>query len=119
MPFFRIQRIVSLLRVTSSSHRSGSVRYSVTRPMSSKNFSCGIGAEVGIGDFLVGQVGHQRAQILDAVVDATERAGREAAVAAGFILRRALEHQHGNAVFGGRMRGAKRRIAAADDDDIT
>ena len=31
--------LVALLRLISTSHRSGSVRYSVMRPMSSKNFS--------------------------------------------------------------------------------
>ena len=33
-------RMVGWLRVTSSSQSSGSVRYSVTRPMSSKNWAC-------------------------------------------------------------------------------
>ena len=77
-----------------------------------------ISAEIGIGDFLIGEVGHQRAQVVDAVVDASERAGRKSAVAAGFVFRRALEHKHGNAVLGGGVGGTERGIAGADDDDI-
>ena len=83
-----------------------------------EEFLLGVGAEVGFGDLLVGQVRHQRAQIVDAVIDAAERAGGEPAVAAGLVLRRALQHQHRDALLGRRQRGAKRRIAGANDDDI-
>ena len=38
-PLACIQRMVSRLRLTSTSSSSGSARYSVTRPMSSKNWS--------------------------------------------------------------------------------
>ena len=37
--------------VTRSSTRSGSARYCVTRAMSSKNWSCGVGAEIGARRF--------------------------------------------------------------------
>ena len=40
-----------------------------------------VGAEVRVGDLLLGEVGHQRLEIVDAVIDAAERARREAAVA--------------------------------------
>ena len=78
----------------------------------------GVGAEIGDGDLVLGEVGHQRLQVLDAVVDAAEGAGREAAVAAVLALRRALQHQHGDAVLGGGEGGAQRGIARADDHDI-
>ena len=84
-----------------------------------EEFVLGISAEVGIGDFLICQIGHQGAQIVDAIIDATECAGREAAIAAGFILRRAFQHEDGDAVLGRCMSGAKCRIAGADYDDVT
>ena len=78
----------------------------------------GVGAEVGLRHLLIRQVGHQLAQVLDAVIDAAEGAGGKAAVAAGLVLRRALEHQHRDALLGRSQGRAKRRIAAANDDDI-
>ncbi len=78
----------------------------------------GIGAEIGLGDFLRGEVGHQRLDVVDAVVDDAHRAGGEAAVAAGLVLRRRFQHQHRGALLLRRERRAKRRVAAADDDDI-
>ncbi len=77
-----------------------------------------VSAEIGIGDLLVGEVRHQRAQVVDAVVDASERAGRKSAVAAGFLLRRTFEHQNGNPMLGGGVCGAERSIAGADDHDV-
>jgi len=62
----------------------------------------GVGAEVGLRNLLVGEIRHQRAQVIDAVIDAAERAGGEAAVAAGFIFRRALQHQHRHSLLGRR-----------------
>ena len=67
----------------------------------------GVGSEIGVGDFAVGEVGHQRPKILDAVVGAAERAGGEAAVAAALDLRRPLQHQHVGAGVGGRQRRAQ------------
>src|SRR5262249_41840849 len=43
----------------------------------------GIGAKVGLGDLLLGQIGHERPEVVNAVIDAAHGAGREAAVAAG------------------------------------
>ena len=77
-----------------------------------------VGTEVGLADLLVGQIRHQFSQIVDAVVDAAKGAGGEAAVTAGFVFGRALQHQHRNAVLRGGDRRAKRRIAGADDDQI-
>ena len=54
----------------------------------------GVGAEVGAVDLVLGQVRHDRLEVVDAVVDAAERAGGEARVAAHQLLRRALDHQH-------------------------
>ncbi len=62
--------------------------------------------------------GITRTQVVDAVVDASERAGRKSAVTAGFFLRRALEHQDGNAVLDGSVRGTECGITGADDHDV-
>ena len=78
----------------------------------------GVGAEIGIGDFLVGEVGHQCLEVVDPVIDDTHRAGREARIAAGFVLVGAFQHQHLSAVLLRRQRGAQRRVAGAHDDDI-
>ncbi len=78
----------------------------------------GVGAEVGAVDLVLGQVRHDRLQIVDAVVDAAERAGGEPRVAAHQLLRRALEHEHARAFLARRKRSAKRRIAGADHHHI-
>ena len=54
----------------------------------------GVGAEVGAVDLVLGQVRHDRLEVVDAVIDAAEGAGGEAGVAAHQLLRRALDHQH-------------------------
>jgi len=54
----------------------------------------GVGAEVGLRHLLVGEIRHQRAQILNAVINAAERTGGEPAVAAGLFRGRAFQHQH-------------------------
>ena len=53
----------------------------------------GVGTEVGAVDLVLGQVRHDRLEIVDAVVDAAEGAGGEAGVAAHQLLRRALDHR--------------------------
>ena len=78
----------------------------------------GVGAEIRVGDFILGEIGHQRLEIIDAVIDAAERPGGEPAVAAGLRFRCALEHEHGDAMLGRRERRAERGIAGADHDDI-
>ena len=77
-----------------------------------------VGAEIRGIDFRWRQVGHQRLDVVDAVIDDADRAGGEAAVAAGLVLRRRLEHQHLGALLLRRQRRAERRIAGADDDHI-
>ncbi len=57
----------------------------------------GIGAEVGARLVLVGEIGHQAREVVDAVVSDAHRARGEAAVAAALGLRRAFEHQHADA----------------------
>ena len=78
----------------------------------------GIGAEVGLGDLLLGEVRHQRLEVVDAVVDAAHGAGGEAAVAPGLVLRRAFEHEHGDAVLRGRQRRTQGGVASAHDHHI-
>src|SRR4029453_4290214 len=58
----------------------------------------GVGAKIGIGNLFIGQIGHQRAQIINAIVDAAKGTGSETAIAPGFFFRRALDHQDRNAM---------------------
>ena len=78
----------------------------------------GVGAEVGAVDLVLGQVRHDRLEVVDAVIDAAEGAGGEARVPAHQLLRRALDHQHLGAVLGRRQRRAERRISGADHHHI-
>ena len=78
----------------------------------------GVGAEIGGVDLALGEVGHQRLDVVDAVVDDAHRAGGETAVAAGFVFRRGLQHQHLGALLLRRQRRAERRIAGTDHDDV-
>ena len=48
----------------------------------------GVGAEIGGFDFRGREIGHQRLDVVDAVIDDADRAGGEAAVAAGFVFGR-------------------------------
>ena len=57
----------------------------------------GVGAEIGARLVLVGEVGHQAREVVDAVVGDAHRARGEAAVAAAFGLGRAFQHQHADA----------------------
>ncbi len=77
-----------------------------------------VGAEIGGGDLLLGKIGDQLLDVVDAVVDHAHRAGGEAAVAAGLVLRRRLQHAHRGALLARRQRGAEGGVAGADDDDI-
>ena len=78
----------------------------------------GVGAEVGLGDLLLGQIRHQGLEVLDTVVDAAHGAGREAAVAARLVLGRALQHEHGDAMLRRRQRRAQGGVAATHDHHI-
>ena len=77
-----------------------------------------IGAEIGGFDFGGREIRHQRLDVVDAVIDDADRTCGETAIAAGFVFRRRLAHDDFGALFLGRQRRAKRRIAGADDDHI-
>ena len=79
----------------------------------------GIGAEIRGLDFRRREVGHQRLDVVDAVIDDADRARGEAAVAAGFVLGRRFAHDDLGALLLRRQRRAERRIAGADNDHIS
>ena len=78
----------------------------------------GVGAEIAARDLVRGEVRHDRGEVVDAVVDAAERAGGEARVAAHQLLGRALQHQHLGALLARGERRAERRIAGADHHHV-
>src|SRR5438477_7144931 len=77
-----------------------------------------VAAEIGRADLLLGEIGHQCLEVVDAVIDAPHGTSGETAVAAGLRLRRTLEHEDRARMLGGRERGAERRIAGTDNDHI-
>ena len=117
LPF--IQRSVSRLFLTSTSDqlRVGAVFGDPVHVV--EELVLGIGAEIGLGDLLLRQVGHQGLEVVDAVVDAAHGAGREAAVAACLVLRRPLQHEHRAAVLGGGQRRTQGGIAATNDHHVS
>ena len=78
----------------------------------------GVGADIDIGQLVVADVGDQPRQIVEAVIDDAPGAAGKGRVAAAPVLRRDFQHQHRGAVFPRRQRGAGRRVAGADDDDV-
>src|SRR5579872_1054626 len=78
----------------------------------------GIGADIDIAELMLADVGDELRQIVEAVIDDAERPAGKGRVAARRLLRRNLQHQHRGAVFLGAERGAGRRVAGADDDDV-
>jgi hypothetical protein len=78
----------------------------------------GVGAEIRARDFRRREIGHERLDVVDAVIDHADRTGSEAAVAAGFFFRRRFEHEHTGASFLRRERGTERGVAGADNDHI-
>jgi hypothetical protein len=78
----------------------------------------GVGPDIDILQFVVVNVGDELRQIVEAVIDDAERAARKGGIAAPPVLGRNFELQYRGAVFLGRQRGAGRRIAGADDDDV-
>ena len=78
----------------------------------------GVFAEVGVGDLLLGQVGHDLADVVRAVMHHAEGAAGEGGVAAALVLRRALQHQHAGAVLARGERRAHAGAAAADHDHV-
>jgi hypothetical protein len=77
-----------------------------------------VGAEVRPRALRLAQTADQRVDILDAVVDRTDRAIRETRVAAAFGFRGLFQHQHGCAGGARRERRAKARHAGANDHHI-
>ena len=78
----------------------------------------GVGAEVGLGQLALREVGHQRAERIGPVEDHPHGAGGIGAVAAALGLRRGFQQAHAGA---GLCRGERRRergVAAAHDHDI-
>ena len=82
-----------------------------------EEFFLRIGAEIAVGDFLVGEFGHAL-QIFDRFVGESHHAAREAAVAAGFFIGSCFEHQNLGAVFMRGKRGAQRGVAFAGHDYV-
>src|SRR5262249_58202043 len=79
----------------------------------------GIRTKIGLGDLLLGEIRHERLEVLDAVVDAAHGAGGEAAIAAGLLLRRAFEHEHRHALLASCQRCTQGALAAAATHHIT
>ena len=78
---------------------------------------CRVSPEVGRLDLRLGEL-DERLEVLQPVVGEAHGARGEAAVAAGFLFRRALQHRHLGARLLGCESGAQRRVAGADDDHV-
>ncbi len=78
-----------------------------------------IRTEVGARDFLIRQVGHQRTEIVHAVVREADGTRGEPGVAAGLVLGRAFQDDHVHTRFARRERGAHRSVARTHHDDVT
>src|SRR5581483_1505409 len=77
-----------------------------------------VSAKVGIGNFLRSEVGHERLEVVDAVIDATKCSSGEMAVSTSFRFRCALKHQYRYAQFNRSVCRAERCVAGSDDNDI-
>ena len=78
----------------------------------------GVGTEVGTRDLLLGQIGHQFAQVIDTVIGKTDGTGGKSRVAPRFVFRRAFEHHDTGTALARGQRGAHGRITRTDDGDI-
>ena len=67
---------------------------------------------------LLGEIGNELREVIDAVIHDAHQAGGVAAVAAAVLDRSGFEHDDGSAVFAGGERGAGGGVAGADDDYI-
>ncbi len=65
-----------------------------------------------------GEIGHQRLDVVDAVIDDADRTRGEPAVAAGFIFGRSFQHDDFGALLLRGERGAERRITGTDNNHI-
>ncbi len=82
-----------------------------------EEFVRGIGAEVAVGGFFVGDIG-DAPQIVDGRVGEAHDAAGEAAVAAVFVFACRFQHQNLGAAFLRRERGAQRGVAFAYHDHV-
>ena len=82
-----------------------------------EKFLAGVGAEIGLGNFLFGDVG-DLGQVFHGLVGETHHAAGETAVAAAFVFGGGFEDGDACALFVGRQRGAHGGISFADDDHI-
>src|SRR6185295_4009619 len=78
----------------------------------------GIGAEVGVGDFLRREVRDQRLEIVRPAVGEAEQSRGEARVAARFVLGGALQDEDLLLVLGRGKRRAQRCVPSAHYDDV-
>ncbi len=78
----------------------------------------GVGADIDIFQLVVADVGNEPREVVEAVIDDAPGAAGKGRIAAAPVLRRDLQHQHRGAVLPGRQRGAGRRVAGPDDDDV-
>ena len=77
----------------------------------------GVGAEIGVANFLLGQIDNGF-QVFQPLMGEADRARRVAAVAAGFLGRRAFQHQDLDAVFRRRQGRAEGGVSRANDDNV-
>ena len=78
----------------------------------------GIDAEVGVGDFILAEVGHHLLQVFDAVVDEADRPGGEPAIAASLGFGRAFQDGDAGALLLCRQCRAHGGIAGADHNHV-
>ena len=87
-------------------------------PRPERTLTFGVGTEIGPGDLVFGQIGHEALQVLHAVIDAAEGTGRESAAPTGLGFRRAFQHQDAGTAFASSQGSAESHIATAGDDDV-
>ena len=78
----------------------------------------GVGAEIGLGQLALGEVGHQRAERVGPAKNHSHGACGICAVAAALFLRRGLQQPHARPGLRRRKRCRERGVAAAHDHDI-
>ena len=77
-----------------------------------------VDAEIGVGDFTVGEVGHDVAHVVDAVIGVSHGTSGKPAVAAALVLGRALKHTNAGTLFLRGKGGTEGRVTRTNDNDI-
>ncbi|MEZ5231690.1 MAG: hypothetical protein R2749_03140 [Acidimicrobiales bacterium] len=77
-----------------------------------------VGAEVDVGALVLGEIGHELDEVVDAVEHDAHGAGGVAGVAAALRRRCRLDHEHRGALLPGGEGGAGGGVAGADHDDV-